>query len=132
VRNAGSRAPRAPTADPPPRPRPPRQGDGVPPTEAREFCDWLFAGKAGPLGHLAYSVLALGDRSYPHFCRCGRRLDEALAAAGAAPLAGAPRVDVDKEDWAAVDGWISAALAALPGLGLKTVAEAGGGAGEAL
>lgn len=38
------------------------QGDGVPPTEAREFCDWLFAGKAGPLQHLHFSVCALGDR----------------------------------------------------------------------
>ena len=39
------------------------QGDGVPPNEARDFCEWLFAGKAGPLSHLSYSVCALGDRS---------------------------------------------------------------------
>ena len=38
------------------------QGDGVPPTEARDFCEWLFAGKAGSLSHLSYSVCALGDR----------------------------------------------------------------------
>ena len=38
------------------------QGDGVPPTEARDFCEWLFAGKAGGLDHLSYSVCALGDR----------------------------------------------------------------------
>lgn len=45
------------------------QGDGVPPTEARDFCEWLFTGKAQPLGHLQYSVCALGDNSYTHFCR---------------------------------------------------------------
>lgn len=39
------------------------QGDGVPPTEAREFCEWLFKGGAGKLGaELAYSVCALGDK----------------------------------------------------------------------
>lgn len=46
-----------------PCPLPPHlQGDGVPPNEARDFCEWLFAGKAGSLGHLSYSVCALGDR----------------------------------------------------------------------
>ena len=38
------------------------KGDGVPPTEARDFCEWLFAGKAGKLDHLSYSVCALGDK----------------------------------------------------------------------
>lgn len=38
------------------------QGDGVPPTEAREFCEWLFAGKCGKLPNLHYSVCALGDK----------------------------------------------------------------------
>lgn len=47
------------------------QGDGVPPTEARDFCEWLFNGKAPSLAHLQFSVCALGDRSYEHFCRYG-------------------------------------------------------------
>jgi sulfite reductase (NADPH) flavoprotein alpha-component len=43
------------------------QGDGVPPGEARDFCDWLHspaaaAGGPGALGALRYSVCALGDR----------------------------------------------------------------------
>ncbi len=39
------------------------QGDGVPPTEAREFCDWLSSGAAPQLGvAVHYSVCALGDR----------------------------------------------------------------------
>ncbi|WIA38912.1 hypothetical protein OEZ86_005065 [Tetradesmus obliquus] len=104
------------------------QGDGVPPTEAREFCEWLTAGKAGPLPGLPYSVCALGDTSYTHFCRCGKQLDAALAAAGASPLQ--PRADVDKEDWAKVDAWIAGALAGLGELAaagsLKSFAELGG------
>ncbi len=38
------------------------QGDGVPPTEARGFCEWLFAGKAGDLSGLKFAVCALGDK----------------------------------------------------------------------
>jgi sulfite reductase (NADPH) flavoprotein alpha-component len=104
------------------------QGDGVPPTEARDFCEWLTAGKAGPLAGLPYSVCALGDTTYTHFCRCGKQLDAALAAAGAAALQ--PRVDVDKEDWPKVDAWIAGVLAGLTDLAaagsLKSFAELGG------
>ena len=46
------------------------QGDGVPPTEAREFCDWLAGPQAPRLGPAAaagsgpvhFSVCALGDK----------------------------------------------------------------------
>ncbi len=48
----------------------------MPPTEARDFCEWLFAGKAGSLAHLGFSVCALGDKSYTHFCKCGKAIDE--------------------------------------------------------
>lgn len=38
------------------------QGDGVPPAEAREFCEWL-QGTPGFQGQApAFSVCALGDR----------------------------------------------------------------------
>ena len=37
------------------------QGDGVPPSEAREFCDWLSGTSAPKLEHTAFSVCALGD-----------------------------------------------------------------------
>ena len=76
----------SPRPPPPPNPTPRHrapQGDGVPPTEARDFCEWLFAGKAGQLGGLNYAVLALGDKTYTHFCRCGKQLDAAMQAAGA-------------------------------------------------
>ena len=38
------------------------QGDGVPPGEAREFCDWLGSAAAPALAGLHFSVCALGDR----------------------------------------------------------------------
>lgn len=38
------------------------QGDGVPPAEAREFCDWLQSAAAPRLEGNHFSVLALGDR----------------------------------------------------------------------
>ena len=38
------------------------QGDGVPPTEAREFCDWLVSAAAPRLDGLPFSVCALGDK----------------------------------------------------------------------
>jgi sulfite reductase (NADPH) flavoprotein alpha-component len=73
-------------------------------------------------------VCALGDTTYTHFCRCGKQLDAALAAAGAAALQ--PRVDVDKEDWPKVDAWIAGVLSGLTALAasgsLKSFAELGG------
>jgi len=99
------------------------QGDGVPPNEAREFCDWLFAGKAGSLPSLSYSVCALGDRSYTHFCRCGQLIDAALEATGAKRIVA--RKDVNKEDWHAVNEWMDAVISALAGLTLKTMSQLG-------
>ena len=37
------------------------QGDGVPPSEAREFCDWLAGASAPKVAGLNFSVCALGD-----------------------------------------------------------------------
>ncbi|KAG1673661.1 hypothetical protein FOA52_013326 [Chlamydomonas sp. UWO 241] len=95
------------------------QGDGVPPYEAREFCDWLFAGGSGSLVHCAFSVLALGDRNYAHFCKCGTKIDEALGRWLGA-LRFVDRVDVNKEDYPVVHAWVDAVIAALPSLSLKT------------
>jgi sulfite reductase (NADPH) flavoprotein alpha-component len=64
-----------------------------------------------------------GPRSYTHFCRCGKQLDEALHAAGAQRAV--PRQDVNKEDWEAISAWMEAVLAALPKLGLRPVGEEG-------
>jgi sulfite reductase (NADPH) flavoprotein alpha-component len=116
------------------------QGDGVPPGEARAFVDWLRSPAAPALDGVPFSVCALGDTSYAHFAACGKALDARLGELGGARLA--PRVDVNREDYGAVDGWIAAAVAGvgalalapaadLAGGGLLAAGEGGGGEGEA-
>ena len=90
------------------------QGDGVPPTEARGFCRWLLSDKAPSLEGVPFSVCALGDRSYTHFARCGKTIDARLAGLGAARFQS--RVDVNKEDWNAINGWIESVLEGLHAL----------------
>ncbi len=64
-------------------------GDGDPPDDARAFVDFLHGRRAPKLEKLAYSVLALGDSSYPKYCEAGRLIDERLAALGARRLSAA-------------------------------------------
>jgi sulfite reductase (NADPH) flavoprotein alpha-component len=68
-------------------------GDGDPPDDARGFIEHLLGKRAPQLPQLKYSVLALGDSSYPKFCETGRQVDERFAALGAQRLL--PRVDCD-------------------------------------
>jgi sulfite reductase alpha subunit-like flavoprotein len=56
-----------------------------------------------PLQHLQYGVLALGDRSYGHFCGFGHQLDQWLRQHGAHPLFDA--IEVDNADPAALRHW---------------------------
>ncbi|XP_035692088.1 NADPH oxidoreductase A-like [Branchiostoma floridae] len=93
-------------------------GDGVPPTDARDFCDWLLGTRDMEMSHLHYSVLALGDSNYPHFCRTGRSLDKRLTDLRATQLV--PRSDVDQEDWSVIDSWIDAVLDVLPAVAIET------------
>src|SRR5207248_5897725 len=86
-------------------------GEGDPPDTAKELHEFLHGKKAARLENTRYSVLALGDTSYEHFCKTGRDFDERLQALGAQRIH--PRVDcdVDYDDSAAA--WIDAVLAAL-------------------
>ena len=52
---------------------------------------------------LQYSVLALGDRQYQHFCGFGRALDDWLARAGA--IREHARLEVDNSDTQALAAW---------------------------
>ncbi|MFI4889308.1 MAG: assimilatory sulfite reductase (NADPH) flavoprotein subunit [Steroidobacterales bacterium] len=88
-------------------------GDGEAPDDARAFLDHLFGRRAPRLENLAYSVLALGDSSYPKFCATGRALDERFAELGARRLA--PRVECDVDIEARAGTWLDQALVSARG-----------------
>jgi sulfite reductase (NADPH) flavoprotein alpha-component len=84
-------------------------GDGDPPDEARGLYEFLGTKRAPQLPDLMYSVLALGDSSYPKFCEAGRVVDERLAKLGAKRLL--PRVDCDVDFEKLAQTWADDALA---------------------
>ncbi|HET7811464.1 MAG TPA: assimilatory sulfite reductase (NADPH) flavoprotein subunit [Steroidobacteraceae bacterium] len=84
-------------------------GDGDPPDEARGLYEFLGTKRAPQLPDLQYSVLALGDTSYPKFCEAGRIVDERLAKLGAKRLL--PRVDCDVDFEKLAQTWSDDALA---------------------
>eukprot|EP01087_Luapelamoeba_hula_P014584 TRINITY_DN429_c0_g1_i1.p1 TRINITY_DN429_c0_g1~~TRINITY_DN429_c0_g1_i1.p1 ORF type:complete len:673 (+),score=162.12 TRINITY_DN429_c0_g1_i1:70-2088(+) len=91
-------------------------GDGVPPNDAREFFEWIEAQNAGLLPSLHYSTLALGDSSYPYYCRAARTLHQRYEDLGATAFVN--RVDVDQEDWPVIDKWMNQVFEKLPSLPL--------------
>jgi flavodoxin len=56
-------------------------GEGEPPVSAEELHQFLGGPRAPKLPNLKFSVLALGDTSYLHFCQTGKDFDERLARA---------------------------------------------------
>jgi len=60
-------------------------GEGDPPDHALPFLRGVMTSPPA-LQHLQYGVLALGDRSYGHFCGFGHQLDQWLRQHGAHPL----------------------------------------------
>ena len=58
-------------------------GEGDVPDTAVEFAEYLNSDKAAVLESVKYSVLALGDRSYVHFCKVGREFHQRLSDLGA-------------------------------------------------
>lgn len=85
-------------------------GEGDPPDNALDLHELLNGPKAPKLKGTRFSVLALGDASYEHFCQTGRDFDERLEALGATRLHPRADCDVDFEDTA--QAWIDAALSA--------------------
>ncbi len=82
-------------------------GDGEPPAAAKRFYDFVMnASQALP--KLKYSVLALGDSSYPLFCKAGADVDEKFSKLGAKKIAA--RVDCDVDFESDANTWIENVL----------------------
>jgi len=83
-------------------------GDGEPPEDAAPF--WRAVVRAGDLDlhGVEFSVLALGNTTYDHFCRAGRELDAALERRGARRFY--PRFDCDADYDAAAGAWMEGVL----------------------
>jgi len=75
-------------------------GEGEPPESAAEFHRYLFSSRAPNLEHLSFSVFALGDSSYEHFCEAGKQIDKRLETLGAKRLLTRIDADVDFQEMA--------------------------------
>ena len=89
------------------------QGDGEPPAAAKKFYDYLQHNELS-LAHLKFGVLALGDSSYPLFCKAGEDVDSRLQQLGAERIVPLRKCDTDFEldasEW--IDELIGTALSA--------------------
>jgi sulfite reductase (NADPH) flavoprotein alpha-component len=79
-------------------------GEGEPPETARKFYDHLHQTET-KCPQLKYSVLALGDSSYPLFCKTGEDVDQQLQRLGATRIVPVQKCDVDYDQLAA--DWFS-------------------------
>ena len=95
-------------------------GDGEPPDSAADLHGWLMSDAAPQLGGVCYSVLALGDSSYPDYCQCGIEFDTRLTALGASRIFS--RVDVDVDPDAPFAIWSAGVLAVLAPSGAAVLA----------
>ena len=85
-------------------------GDGEPPAAAKKFYDHVHQ-NGFKLPKLKYSVLALGDTSYPLFCKAGEDVDEQLNKLGANRIAPLQKCDLDFDTEA--DEWFANVFNAL-------------------
>src|SRR6266700_2546819 len=83
------------------------QGEGEPPAAAKKFYDHIHQ-NGFKLEHLKYGVLALGDTSYPLFCKAGEDVDSQLQKMGGQRIVYLQKCDVDYE--ADAEGWFSQVL----------------------
>jgi len=73
------------------------QGEGEPPEAAKKFYDHIH-NNGFKLEKLKYSVLALGDTSYPLFCKTGEDVDEQLAKLGGSRIVDIQKCDVEYDE----------------------------------
>ena len=94
-------------------------GDGEAPDAAKKFYDHIVAGGL-KLDKLKYSVLALGDTSYPLFCNVGENIDVEFEKMGGKRLVPIQKCDVDYE--ADANQWFDKVLQTLSKNSVATTA----------
>ncbi|SHG28892.1 sulfite reductase flavoprotein subunit alpha [Chryseobacterium sp. OV279] len=72
------------------------QGEGDPPVLAKKFYDHIHENDLN-ISHLKFGVLALGDTSYPLFCKTGEDIDSRFEVLGAQRILPLKRCDIDYE-----------------------------------
>jgi sulfite reductase (NADPH) flavoprotein alpha-component len=88
------------------------QGEGEPPASAKKFYDHIHQNGFN-LPKLKYGVLALGDTSYPMFCKAGEDVDHQLSHLGGERIVDIQRCDVDFETDA--QNWMSDVIQKISG-----------------
>ncbi|MGZ8559424.1 MAG: diflavin oxidoreductase [Chitinophagaceae bacterium] len=73
------------------------QGEGEPPIPAKKFYDYIHENQLS-LPNLKFSVLALGDSSYPMFCKTGEDVDAQFEKFGGKRVVPLQKCDVDYEE----------------------------------
>lgn len=86
-------------------------GEGDPPQPATGFFEFIESRKAPKLDGVRFAVLALGDSTYEHYCKAGKRLDQRFEDLGAVRLATRVDCDIDYEEPA--EAWTQAVVAQL-------------------
>lgn len=86
-------------------------GEGEPPLAAEELHEFIHSKKAPDLKGVKFSVLALGDKGYVHFCKTGADFDSQLEKLGAERIHN--RIDCDVSYQKDADKWIDGVVAEL-------------------
>jgi len=83
------------------------QGEGEPPATAKKFYDHIHS-NGTKLDKLKYGVLALGDTSYPLFCKAGEDVDNQLHKLGGQRIVSLQKCDTDYQ--ADAEAWFAQVL----------------------
>lgn len=86
-------------------------GDGEAPSAAKKFYDYLHT-KQHDLSNVKYAVLALGDSSYPLFCKAGEDVDAKMKEYGATQILPLEKSDLDF--YPVSEAWINNVVNNLP------------------
>ncbi len=97
------------------------QGDGEPPVTAKKFYDHIHQQPLS-LDKMKFGVLALGDSSYPMFCKAGEDVDSQLNKLGAKRIVPLQKCDTEYAEEAAL--WFSQVMKALSDGGSSNAAPA--------